>query len=150
MTDQLVKDKIINELILCKNVKVQFVSTKIDDYNNTICWFKIIGKKNMIPILTIYNTNKELNELLVKKEEDVEKINFPFFLNEMDNFLLKIKRNYLQIDEDQLEKGNLFKLNLTFKYYDFVKRSEQVRGYYVCEATLTRHSEAMSSTAESD
>ena len=132
----LVKDKIINELILCKNVKVQFVSTKIDDYNNTICWFKIIGKKNMIPILTIYNTNKELNELLVKKEEDIEKINFPFFLNEMDNFLLKIKRNYLQIDEDALEKGNLFKLNLTFKFYDFVKRSEQIRGYYVCEATL--------------
>ena len=132
----LVKDKIINELILCKNVKVQFVSTKIDDYNNTICWFKIIGKKNMIPILTIYNTNKELNELLVKKEEEVEKNNFPFFLNEMDNFLLKIKRNYLQIDEDQLEKGNLFKLNLTFKYYDFVKRSEQVRGYYVNEAIL--------------
>ena len=136
MTDQLVKDKIINELILCKNVKLQFVSKKVDDYNNTICWFKIIGKKNMIPILTIYNTNKELNELLVKKEEDVEKINFPFFLNEMDNFLLKIKRNYLQIDEDQLEKGNLFKLNLTFKYYDFVKRSEQVRGYYVNEAIL--------------
>ena len=54
----------------------------------------------------------------------------------MDNFLLKIKRNYLQIDEEALEKGNLFKLNLTFKYYDFVKRSEQVRGYYVNEATL--------------
>ena len=54
----------------------------------------------------------------------------------MDNFLLKIKRNYLQLDEDQLEKGNLFKLNLTFKYYDFVKRSEQVRGYYVSDATL--------------
>ena len=136
MTFYLFKDKIINELILCKNVKLQFVSKKVDDYNNTICWFKIIGKKNMIPILTIYNTNKELNELLIKKEEDVEKINFPFFLNEMDNFLLKIKRNYLQIDEDQLEKGNLFKLNLTFKYYDFVKRSEQVRGYYVNEATL--------------
>ena len=136
MTDQLVKDKIINELILCKNVKLQFISKKVDDYNNTICWFKIIGKKNMIPILSIYNTNKELNELLVKKEEDIEKINFPFFLNEMDNFLLKIKRNYLQIDEEALEKGNLFKLNLTFKYYDFVKRSEQVRGYYVNEATL--------------
>ena len=136
MADQLVKDKIINELILCKNVKLQFISKKVDDYNNTICWFKIIGKKNMIPILSIYNTNKELNELLVKKEEDIEKINFPFFLNEMDNFLLKIKRNYLQLDEDQLEKGNLFKLNLTFKYYDFVKRSEQVRGYYVNEATL--------------
>ena len=136
MADQLVKDKIINELILCKNVKLQFVSKKVDDYNNTICWFKVIGKKNMIPILTIYNTNKELNELLVKKEEDVEQIIFPFFLNEMDNFLLKIKRNYLQVGEDQLEKGNLFKLNLTFKYYDFVKRSEQVRGYYVSEAAL--------------
>ena len=118
----LVKDKIINELILCKNVKLEFVSKKVDDYNNTICWFKIIGKKNMIPILSIYNINKELNELLVKKEEEVEKINFPFFLNEMDSFLLKIKRNYLQLDEDQLEKGNLFKLNLTFKYYDFVEK----------------------------
>ena len=73
MTDQLVKDKIINELILCKNVKLQFVSKKVDDYNNTICWFKIIGKKNMIPILTIYNTNKELNDLLVKKDEELEK-----------------------------------------------------------------------------
>ena len=52
----------------------------------------------------------------------------------MDNFLLKIKRNYLQVDEDNLEKGNLFKSNLTFKYYDFVKRSEQVRGYFVNEA----------------
>ena len=139
----LVKDKIINELILCKNVKLQFVSKKVDDYNNTICWFKVIGKKNMIPILTIYNTKKELNELLVKKEEEVEKLNFPFFLNEMDNFLLKIKRNYLQIDEEELKKGNLFKLNLTFKYYDFVKRSElsdtercRLRGYYVNEATL--------------
>ena len=53
----------------------------------------------------------------------------------MDNFLLKVKRNYLQVDENELVKDNLFKLNLTFKYYDFVKKSEQIRGYYVSEAT---------------
>ena len=53
----------------------------------------------------------------------------------MENFLLKIKRINLQVGEDELVKDNLFKLNLTFKYYDFLKKSEQIRGYYVSEAT---------------
>jgi hypothetical protein len=127
-------DGIVSENILCKNVKLQFISKKLDSFNKEVCWFKVIGKKNMMPILTIFNVNEESNRLKEKQNEEQEKISFPFFLNEMENFLIKIKKGSLKMNDEQLVKDNTFKLNLNFKYYDFVKKSEQFKGYYVSEA----------------
>ena len=60
-------------------------------------------------------------------------------MHEKENYLLKIKKGNLKLNEEELVKYNTFKFNLVFKYYDFVKKSEEFKGYYVSEASPASH-----------
>ena len=90
--------------IIIKNVKVEYMATKTDTYDNELCYFKLIDK----------NTDQ--------KFESVIKENFknPWFLGDTGTKILKVKKKKIHKDDVTL-------LNIPLKSY----KMGDVEGVYV-------------------
>ncbi len=95
--------------IIIKNVKVEYMATKTDTYDNELCYFKLIDK----------NTDQ--------KFESVIKENFknPWFLSDNGTKILKVKNIYIKLKE--LHKDDVTLVNISFKFY----KMGDVEGVYV-------------------
>ena len=84
-----------------KNIKVTYISTKTDKFDNTICYFKVTDTK----------AKKRLNPILT---EMCEECRLPLWKTDSGEYMLKVKQKYapkfLVADTD-------LTVLLTFKYY---------------------------------
>ncbi len=92
-----------------KNIKLEFIVSKIDKYENEITYFKIVDKN-------MDNKFSSINK---------DKFNLPYFKTNDGKYLLKVKTKYVKIDD--LNKDMTYICDLTFKYY----KMGDVEGYYV-------------------
>ncbi len=100
----------VEDKVIIKGLKLEFLATKIDNYNNEISYFKIM--------------NKHVNEVfnMVNKEG----FTLPYFKSSDDkNYILKVKTKYVKLGE--LNKDMMYLCNADLKYY----KMGNVAGYYV-------------------
>ena len=98
-----------------KNINITYISTKTDNFDNTLCYFKVSGLKNknlLSPILS----------------EVCEECRIPVWLTEEGDYMVKVKQKYAP---KILIVGTELKLTLIFKYYSMEKADKLLQGYYV-------------------
>ena len=90
-----------NKPIEIKNIKVTYISTKTDKFDNTVCYFKVIGFNNeelLYPILS----------------ECCDECRIPIWITEEGEHMLEVKQKYVP---KLLVAGTVLTVLLTFKYY---------------------------------
>ncbi len=86
---------------MIKNCKVEFVTTKTDNYDNDISYFKLLDK----------NIDQKYSALT---KNDFK---LPWFKTDKQTNILKVKPKYIDIKE--LVKENTYLVDITFKYYKY-------------------------------
>jgi hypothetical protein len=112
----------INKKVLITGLHVEFLATKVDDYDVTNCFFKMIDSDCMA----------KLKPLLTLNEDKVFKL--PVWQTELNGegfkqYQLKVKSKYVPGDADCI-KGGLYTIDIEFVYYNMVVESESFKGYY--------------------
>ena len=97
------------ENILFKNIRVEFLSTKTDHYNNEISYFKIKDR------------NIDQKFKLIMKDN----FKLPWFKTDKNQNILKVKRKYVKLKDLVKDKETVVDIN--FKYYEI----NDTEGYYV-------------------
>jgi len=97
-----------DDITVVKNVKVRFLSTKEDNYNNSICWFKV--------------DKGSINKFSALKKDGFK---LPYFESNDGKTLLKVKSKNVKIDD--LKNDVVISCDIGFKYY----KMGDFEGYYV-------------------
>ena len=99
-----------DDLIIVKNVKLEFLTTKTDDYDNEVSYFKM--------------KDKTLEQKMNKYDNEDYKL--PWFKSEKGkNKILKVKCKYIKIKD--MSKNDVISVDLTLKYYEM----NDICGFYV-------------------
>ena len=101
----------MEDKITIKNCKVEFVTTKTDNYDNDISYFKLLDK----------NIDQKYSALM---KNDFK---LPWFKTDKQTNILKVKPKYINIKE--LVKENTYLVDITFKYYKY----NDSEGFYVSQ-----------------
>ena len=100
----------MNENILIKNAKLEYLTTKTDSYDNEVSYFKIIDK-------TIENKMQKWNN---------DDFKMPFFKSKQgQDKILKVKQKYIKIKN--LTKDENLSVDIQMKFYEV----SGITGFYV-------------------
>ena len=99
-----------DDKVVIKNVKVEYITTKFDKYENEICYFKLRDK----------NIDSKFAALM---KDDT--FNLPWFKSEKGQYILKAKKKYSKTKE--FTKDETFLIDIAFKYY----KMDNLQGFYV-------------------
>ena len=99
----------INELI------VEYLSTKKDNYDNDICYFKIVDPA----------FRAKLKPLFSLSDEGILKI--PIWATDKSEHILKVKSKFVNNSQD-LVKNALHIININFEFYHM--EQNDLKGYY--------------------
>ena len=98
-----------DESIVVKNVRVEYLSTKTDKYNNEICYFKI--------------RDKSIDHKFSAVAKDG--FNLPFFKTDKGHMLIKVKSKYVKMKA--LNKNDVVAVEIIFTQY----KMNDIDGFYV-------------------
>ena len=98
-----------DEKVIIKNIKLEWITTKKDNYDNEMSYFKI--KKETI----------DSKFTLINKEG----CKLPYFITKENKYLLKVKTKYVKLNE--LNKDMIYICDAECKYY----KMDECEGYYV-------------------
>ena len=95
----------------------EYLSTKKDNYDNEVSYYKIIDK----------NYKNKMSNIL---KEVCDEVKMPFWKTEEGEYILKVKKKYRP--EVKLDlNSNIVTVNLTFKYYCMDTNEDKLlQGYY--------------------
>ena len=99
--------------ISIKELRVQYISKKVDKYENMISYFKIIDSA----------VNKKLK--IVNKLSDT--LYKPFWKTDKNEIMLKVKTKH--VDKNDLVKDMVYDCNVELVAY-FEEKSVELKGYY--------------------
>ena len=100
----------VDEKVVLKGIKVEYICIKRDAYENDLCYFKIVDK----------NFDSKF-AVLIKDD-----FKYPWWRTENGKILIKVNKKYMKLKETVKDEPVV--VELSFKYY---KMNENV-GYYVC------------------
>ena len=98
------------EKIVIKSVRVEFLTTKRDKFDNETSYFKIKDK----------NLDQKFTTIIK------EGYNLPWFKSENGQTILKTKSKYVKLKEQNKEE--IVVVGIAFNYY----KMNGVEGFYVC------------------
>ena len=93
----------------------EFITTKVDKYDNWISYYKVIDK----------NYKTKMSGIL---KEVCDECIMPFWKTEDHEYMLKVKKKYTP--KTMIDNGDIVTLNLMFKYYCMEKDDGLIQGYY--------------------
>ena len=93
----------------------EFITTKTDNYDNEISYYKVIDK----------NYKNKMSGILKEVSEGAV---MPFWKTEDHEYMLKVKKKYTP--KTMIDNGDIVTLNLMFKYYCMEKGDGLIQGYY--------------------
>ena len=97
------------EKIGIKSVRVEYISTKTDKYDNEIIYFKLRDKNVDLKFVSLIKPSYIL----------------PWFKSDKGHYILKVKTKYCKMKE--LKKEETALVDVIFKYY----KMNDIQGYYV-------------------
>ena len=98
-----------DEKVVIKNVKVEYITTKTDAFDNEICYFKLKDK----------NIETKFSALIK------DNFHLPWFKSDKGGNIIKIKTKYNKLK--QLQKEEPVLVDLVFKHY----KMNDSEGFYV-------------------
>ena len=101
----------MEDKIIVKNCKVEFLTTKTDNYDNDITYFKLVDKSIETKYISVMKPDLKLPWLKTDKQAN----------------RLKVKPKY--VNKNDLTKDITYLVDITFKYYKY----NDVEGYYVSQ-----------------
>ena len=93
----------------------EFITTKVDKYDNWITYYKVIDK----------NYKTKMSGIL---KEVCDECIMPFWKTEDHEYMLKVKKK--NTPKTIIDNGDIVTLNLMFKYYCMEKDDGLIQGYY--------------------
>ena len=118
-----------NNIIEVNNIKLEFIITKADNYQNEISYFKIIDKQFKSKLQPI--TSQMCDECLI-----------PIWKTDDGFYMLKVKNKWMP--ERDFEQNEILTADLNFKYYCMAKEDgDLLQGYWVKLITNTILSESV-------
>ena len=106
-----------NSDIAVKDLLVEYLSTKPDDYNNNISYFKIVDSGLKLKFKPLFSLNADLKTPIWKTDDKSE-------------YILKIKEHFIKPGNPALmfKTKEMYTIDVNFVYYDMV--SQNIKGYY--------------------
>ena len=95
----------------------EYLTTKVDKYDNEISYYKIIDDTFKIKMKNIL-------------KEQCEECRMPFWKTDDGEYILKRKTKNI-IPEKDLKNNDVVTLNMTFKYYCMQKDDKLLQGYFI-------------------
>ena len=106
-----------NNIIEIKDLELEFIITKTDNYNNDISYLKVIDKA----------FKNKLQPIISQMCDDVR---VPVWRGEDGIYMLKSKARWMP-EGRVFEKNEIFVADLNFHYYNMEKNDELIQGYYL-------------------
>ena len=103
-------------IIEIKDLKLEFIISKTDNYNNDISYLKVIDKAfktKLQPILS----------------QMCDECRLPCWRADDGLYMLKCKNKFMP--EKEFENNEIFNADLDFNYYSMEKNEELIQGYYL-------------------
>ena len=111
------KEKTNNNIIEIKDLKLEFIITKTDNYNNDISYLKVIDKAFKTKLQPIVS-------------QMCDEIILPIWKSEDCFYMLKVKHKWMP--ERDFEKDEILTADLNFHYFNMAKDDgELLIGYYI-------------------
>ena len=108
-----------NKKVLIQDLHVEFLASKVDDYDCVNCFFKIIdidGVSKLRPLLGL---------------NDDKSFKMPIWLTDKQESLLKVKKKFVPDDGNgYCVKGGLYTINIEFRLYSMTVDNDTIKGYY--------------------
>ena len=101
----------MEDKIVVTNCKVEFLTTKTDNYDNDITYFKLVDKSIETKYVSVMKPDLKL----------------PWFKTDKQTNILKVKPKY--VNKNDLTKDITYLVDITFKYYKY----NDMEGYYVSQ-----------------
>ena len=95
----------------------EYLTTKVDKYDNEISYYKIVDDTFKIKMKNIL-------------KEQCEECKMPYWRTDDQEIILKIKTKNI-IPEKDLKNNDIVSLNMTFKYYCMQKDDKLLQGYFI-------------------
>ena len=106
-----------NNNILINDINVEYLSTKVDKFDNSIVYLKLTDPKNKLkPIIDIQANDND--------------IRLPIWTTETQDVILKVKEKWLSVADD-LQPLTNYVINVDFSAYSLDTENGNVRGYYI-------------------
>jgi len=107
--------KINNKKVLIQDLHVEFLASKVDDYDCVNCFFKIIDSDGLSKLKPLLSLN------------DDKSFKMPLWLTDKQESLLKVKKKFVP---DNCVKGGLYTINIEFLLYNMIVDGDGIKGYY--------------------
>ena len=104
-----------NADINVKDFLVEYLSTKPDDYNNNISYFKIIDSGLKLKLKPLFILNADFKTPVWKTDDKGE-------------YILKNKEHFIKPGRGIFKTKETYTIDVNFVYYDMV--SKNIKGYY--------------------
>jgi hypothetical protein len=115
----------ITKKVLITNSRVEFLATKVDDYDSTNCFFKIIDSDCMAKLSPFLS----LSDCVLAQSFKLPVWQTELNIEGIKHYLLKVKSKYVPGDSYCI-KGGLYTIDIEFVYYNMVVETESFKGYY--------------------
>ena len=105
----------------------EYLTTKVDKYDNEISYYKIVDDTFKIKMKNIL-------------KEQCDGCLMPFWKTDDQEIILKVKTKNI-IPEKDLKNNDITTLNMTFKYYCMQKDESLLQGYFIKITSCEDHKE---------
>ena len=99
--------------IIIRDLEIQFVSKKVNNYNTMISYFKIIDQNAYKKLKPVFKLSESLFKPIWKSED-----------------LWMLKSKYSHIEKTIMEKNQMFKIDLVLVSFNDVDSKDVIKGYY--------------------
>jgi len=118
-TKSLTKKNNNNKKVLIQDLNVEFLASKVDDYDCVNCFFKIIDINGVSKLRPLLGLN------------DDKSFKMPIWMSDKGESLLKVKKKFVPDDGNgYYVKGGLYTINIEFILYNMTVDEDTIKGYY--------------------
>ena len=125
MTEKRGRPKLNKNTFDVNSLLCEYLTTKVDKYDNEISYYKIIDK----------SYKQKMTSILKEQNEDCRMC---FWKTEDHEYILKVKTKNTHTPKKKLENHDIVSLNLSFKYYCMETENGLLQGYF---AKITSYEE---------
>ena len=116
-TEKRGRPKLTKNIFDVNDLLCEYLTTKVDKYDNEISYYKIVDDTFKIKMKNIL-------------KEQCEECKMPYWRTDDQEIILKIKTKNI-IPEKDLKNNDIVSLNMTFKYYCMQKDDKLLQGYFI-------------------